>query len=88
MPRKSHLVLSLLTPRTTLDLLMYWDDTTIQEAFTGLNAAWTTILVQISELSEGMPRSAILQCHPIRCAVEDDRKHDDLCMGATGYKTL
>ena len=23
----------------------------------------------------------------IRCAVENDRKYDDLCMGATGYKT-
>ena len=23
----------------------------------------------------------------IRCAVENDRKHDDLCMGAMGYKT-
>ena len=22
----------------------------------------------------------------IRCAVENDRKHDDLCMGAMGYK--
>ena len=24
---------------------------------------------------------------PIRCAVENDRKHDDLCIGAMGYKT-
>ena len=23
----------------------------------------------------------------IRCAVENDRKHDDLCMGAMGYET-
>ena len=50
------------------------------------DVSFTMVLVRAPQVTASL---IVLQSclYTIRCAVENDRKHDDLCVGAMGYKT-